>query len=401
MTAEVRRVLFPRLPGRVEGPRARRAALLWRLALFGVVLVLPASVSAGGGPASDAYDGISDQSWLVLHVMADVYVSHNFNQPSSGRNRLRAFDFNSDLPSVGFLRLTLAHKPRRLGFRVDIGCGDTADAYMGQDPAATEHAMLARTLSFVEQAFASIVIPIGSGIAVDVGKFSTPVGLEDNETLTNWNYSRSLIYTWAEPSLHMGIRATYEPTPKVALSLFWLNGWNSNFIDGNEMRSYAVAALWRPREQIDLVLVYMAGLEHEPTRLNNPSLSFRNLLDFYVIYRPHTRIQLALSGDYGNDRARDGVSWRAVASYARCAVTSWLAFAVHGEYYGDPDGFTTGASQSLGEVTLSVDLRGKVGAATMLARGEYRHDGSTAPVFDGSGPQGAQDTLTLGLLTWF
>jgi hypothetical protein len=94
----------------------------------------------------------------------------------------------------------------------------------------------------------------------DVGKFGTPVGFEDNESPPNWNYSRGLLFTLAEPSYHTGVRATYPATAGLAFSVFWLNGWNTNVIDGNEMRSFAAAATLKPRDDIELVLVHAGAL---------------------------------------------------------------------------------------------------------------------------------------------
>jgi hypothetical protein len=367
-----------------------------------LIFALPMGrAEAGGGPPTDAYEGIGTEHYLSVHALADAYVEHNFNDPPSGLNELRAFDIKSNTPSLDFLRITVAHKPRRFGFRIDAGFGDTADVYLKLDPAAERHPELSRGLSFVEQAFATVILPIGSGLAVDAGKFGTPIGLEDNETQTNWNYSRSLIYTWAEPSLHTGLRATYEPTAATAVSVFWLNGWDSNILDGSELRAYAAAVRWRPRDAIELVLVYAGGLEHALSRPSDKALSFRNLFNFYVLYQLLKWLQLALSGDYGIDRAQGGVQWGGVGAYARYAATKFLAFALRGEYFGDPQGFATGAHQNLGEMTLTADTRFPVGETTFLARAEYRHDGSTTAVFESSVPRRTQDTLLLGVLFWF
>jgi hypothetical protein len=364
---------------------------------------------AGGGPSIDSYDGISDAHWLSLHALADVYVSHNFNRPHSAHNQLRAFDIKSEVPSVEFVRITLAHKPQRVGFRagfrIDAGFGDFADNYLRNDPDAEKHPVLARSLSLVAQALVTVVIPIGRGLVVDAGKFGTPVGMEDNEAQTNWNYSRSLTYTWAEPSAHTGLRATYEPTASTAVSLYWLNGWDSNVLNGSGMRSYAVAALWRPASMLELVAVYAGGLEHAQTRLSDPALVFRNLFNFYVLYKPHDKIHFALSGDVATDRARSVVSWGGIAGYARCQATRWLAVAGRAEFYADPDGATTGIRQRLSSGVLTLDARVLAGQTSFLTRAEYRHDGSTARVFETevrkSSYTHTQDTLTLGVMLWF
>jgi Putative beta-barrel porin-2, OmpL-like. bbp2 len=369
------------------------AALLccpWRLAL------------AGGGPATDAYDDISKTAAVDMHGLGDVYLVHNFNDPVSGTNQLREFDFNSDDPSLSYLRLTLAHRPGRIGFRIDAGVGDTADIYYQQDPAVTTHPTLARSLSYIEQAFVTVMVPLEREIQVDVGRFSTPVGLEDNESLTNWNYSRSFLYSWAEPSLNTGLRLSCQVLKSLAVSLFWVNGWNSIVVDGSDMRTFAAAISWKPTAALELVAVYMGGLEHPPTDLTAP-LSFRNLLATYLVYQATARARFALAVDYGTDRANGGVTWWGVAGFARFQALPWLAAALRGEYLADPEGFITGTRQKLAEATATLELRTTRGRVQLIARGEYRHDQSNALVFTSSAPaiRSSQDTLTLALLAAF
>ena len=42
-----------------------------------------------------------------------------------------------------------------------------------------------------------LVAPIGKGLQIDFGKWVTPNGAEVIETNQNWNYSRSLLFSWA------------------------------------------------------------------------------------------------------------------------------------------------------------------------------------------------------------
>jgi hypothetical protein len=354
---------------------------------------------AGGGAATDAYDDIRERAALDVHGLLDLYLAHNFAEPASGVNELRQFDAHADQAALGYLRVTLAHHPRRVGFRLDVGAGDIADSYRAEDPAVVSHPELARVTSYVGQAFVTVLLPLGREIQLDAGKFATPVGLEDNESLPNWNYSRSLLFSWAEPTLHTGVRLTCKVVPELALSLFWVNGWNSVLVGGNGMRAAAGAATWKPIDALELVLVYMGGLERPPTNLGGP-LSFRNLVDTYIIWRISPRLAVAATVDYGNDR---GAAWWGVSGYARAQALPWLAVALRGEYYADPKGFTTGTAQRLAELTATVELRGEVRRLRMVARLEWRHDQSTARVFDGAvkATLPTQDTLTLALLAAF
>jgi hypothetical protein len=367
------------------------------LVVLSAVVSTPRFAWAGGGAATDAYEGIGDET-LELHGLLDLYAQHDFQQPASGQVLYREFDFATG-PSVGLARLTLAHQPDPLGFRLDVGFGDVPNAYMQSDPAATQYPAYARGMSYLLQAFVTVRPPPVPQLAVDVGKFSTPVGFEDNESITNWNYSRSLLFTLAEPTYQTGLRATYGRSEGFAVSAFWLNGWNANFIDGDQMRSFAAAAKWsgKGKDSTEVALVYLAGPERAPTQLANPTESFRQELDGYVSTSIWDRVDVAATGDYGRDLRNGGVSWWGVSGYLRYRFTPWLALPVRGEYLSDADGFLTGTRQRLWGVTGGLQVQGTVGPFHLVGWLEYRHDHSDEAVF----PSGAtqlvfhQDTVTL------
>jgi hypothetical protein len=292
---------------------------------FSVASAASRTASAGGGAATDAYEGIREKAPLDVHALVDLYSQHDFGWPPSGTVQLRAFDVRSDVPSLNFARLTVARRPEVLGFRLDAGVGDTADGYLRADPAASTYPRLSRVLSYVEQAFVTARLPVAAGhdVAIDAGKFGTPVGLEDNETQQNWSYSRSLLDTWAEPTTHTGVRATVAATGTLAFSAFWLNGWNANVVEGDGMRSFAVAASWRPGvPALELSATYTAGLERDPRRLGDPALAFRHELDGFAIFSPTRHVTLAFTADHGRDAAAGGVSWWGVGGYVRCSPRS-------------------------------------------------------------------------------
>jgi hypothetical protein len=371
----------------------------WRAgnATVAVMLLWAAAARAGGGPATDAYHGV-EGGHCEAHFVVDLYLQHRFVPEGDGPVRLRAFDPVNG-PAVGLLRLVLARKPKTFGWRIDLGVGDLADAYWLSDPLATTQPDVARWLSRVQQAFVSAVLPLGRGLRVDAGKFETPIGLEDNEAFTNWSYSRSLLFNFAEPSVHSGVRATYAWKRAWALSLFWLDGWNASFGGGDGMRAYAVAARFERRDRVEVVLVYAGGLERQPRRLFDPALSFRNLVDFYVRYVPARRVTLALTADYGHDQARGGVDFGGAAGYVSVEAARWLRATVRGEVFADPQGFTTGLAQTVGEATLTLDAHASLHRLRWSLRLEYRHDQSTArPFGDGASRSASQDTITAALL---
>ncbi|HXJ22332.1 MAG TPA: outer membrane beta-barrel protein [Polyangia bacterium] len=366
-----------------------------------VCCCLAGPARAGGGAATDAYDDITGSSVVDVHGLLDAYAIHNFNDPVSGANQLREFDFR-DRASLDYARLTLAGRPRPVGFRLDVGAGNTADVFEQQDPARAQHPTYARATSFVGQAFVTAVVPFARPVELDAGKFSTPIGMEDNEAIGNWNYSRSLLFSWAEPTLHTGLRATTRLSDTLAVSLFWVNGWNAGLVDGSGMRTVAGAATWRPIDGIEVAVADLAGLEHPPTDLTAP-LSFRNLFDAYVILSPDSLASFAFTADVGNDRAEGGVHWWGAAWYARLQGARGFAATLRGEYLSDPEGFVTGTRQALAGLTTTAEAGQRVRRVRLVERLEYRHDQSTADAFDAATPASRthQDTITLAFMSAF
>jgi hypothetical protein len=361
-----------------------------------------AGAARAGGAATDAYDGIGKDVDVDVHGLVDVYAQANFNRPATGQNAFRAFDVTNGL-NLGALRLTAAHRPDPTGFRLDVALGTLADGYLRSDPAAGAYPDVSQALSHVEQAFATAVVPVGEGIAVDAGKFGTPVGIEDNETPTNASYSRSLLFTLAEPTYHTGLRATYAPSDAIAVSAFWVNGWNANVLEGNGMRGFGAAATWSPEKNVQVVVDYMGGPERAPTQLDAPALAFRHEVDAYVRYDPTERLSMVVTADYGRDAAHGGVDWWGVEAYLRWVVLTWLSGTVRAEHLADPDGFVSGFRQRLAGATLTLEVKDRAGPVTLIGRLEYRRDQSNARVFDTATILRAtrQDTLTAAAIATF
>jgi hypothetical protein len=352
--------------------------------------------SAGGAASTDEYDDIDERALLDVHALADAYLQYRLDAP--GAPFLRAFDTRSDAPSLEMVRLTLAHRPDVVGFRLDLAAGDTANTFLHYDPAATSHPNLSRGLSYVEQGFFSARVPVGRGLLVDVGKYSTPVGFEDNETLQNWNYSRSLLFTYAEPTYHFGARVLYPVSKDLAVAAFWTNGWNTNVLDGSDMRTGAAAVTWKILAGLEVSVVYMGGPERATRQLNDASLAARNEFDAYATWAPTARLTFATTMDYGADAHGSGSSFWGVAGYGRVQLLPFLACAVRGEQFADPGGFTTGMKQRIAELTSTVEARTVVTHVTLLGRLEYRRDQSDHVVF---GPHARQDTLTSSAVVAF
>src|SRR5207237_451145 len=133
--------------------------------------------------------------------LVDGYYTFNFNHPASQYNQLYNFDVKANQFSLNMAKLTLAHTADPIGFQVDLGFGRAFDIIAAGEPnpEATKN---------IEQAFVTFKPPKGKGFQVDFGKFVTSAGAEVIESHSNWNYSRSILFAWAIPYYHFGLRVT-------------------------------------------------------------------------------------------------------------------------------------------------------------------------------------------------
>ncbi len=103
-------------------------------------------------------------------------------------------------------------------------------------------------LSNVKQAFATWK-PGGKGsaVALDFGKFDTIYGVEVADSQYNINYTRGVVYWFAQPAFHTGFRLNADLSDAFTLKALLVNGYN-NSIDNNFGKTPGAAGHRQPEE---------------------------------------------------------------------------------------------------------------------------------------------------------
>jgi hypothetical protein len=345
----------------------------------------PAEAPPAPAPAGNNNNGVT------FSALVDSYYSLNFNHPESRSNQLRNFDTNANQFSLNMAKLTLQKDAAPLGFRLDLGLGPAFDIVHSSEPGGLG------PLRYIQQAFVSYKAAVGEGLTLDVGKFVTAHGAEVIETSSNWNYSRSLLFAYAIPYYHFGLRASYPLHKTFTGSFHFVNGWN-NVVDNNSGKTFGFGGAWSPNSHFSLTSNYMFGPEKADT-----NQGYRHLSDTIAVITVNPQVSFMVNYDYGIDRYIGGgkARWTGVAGYAKLAPTDWFAFVPRVEWFNDPDGFATGLVQKLKEATLTFELKMKEG---LISRFEYRRDWSNERFFDrGSSPASSrsQNTLLAGFTMLF
>jgi hypothetical protein len=323
--------------------------------------------------------------------MVDGYYSLSDNHPASGFNNLYNFDDHADEADLNLLKLTASRDPDPVGFRVDFGLGRAMEIMHTPVPDPNG-------FRFIEQAYVSLKPKGWKGFEADFGDFVTSAGAEVIETKDNWNYSRSLLFALAIPYYHFGIRTSMPINGSITVGLQVIDGWNE-IVDqhGNNMQTVGLTGTVT-RKKFTWTNNYYVGPQYTALTTGN-----RNLYDTTLLLTPSDRFSAYLNFDYGQQHGiLSGLNhWEGFAAAAHFQVTKRIAVSPRVEYYDDATGFTTGVKQNLHEITMTGEYKLIDG---VLARLEYRHDGSDVPYFDHglqSGVSKTQSTATLGLIAFF
>jgi len=389
-----------------------------------------AATPATQAPATPAAPAAAPAAptWSVgpmdISGMVDVYYSDNFNRPTAQDNGqvndLYNFNDKTDQFNISAAKFSLNHDPDPVGAHVDFIYGRTNDFIN----AAASNSSSADQLNYIEQAFLSLKPVKAKGFELDFGKFVTSAGAEVIESKDNWNYSRSLLFSYAIPYWHFGVR-TSMPVSKVdTIGIQVVNGWNNISKSNGGATIVATNALTKPKYAWNVN--YIFGPEN-----SNTSNGFRNLIDTTLLFTPNAKFNAYINYDYGQNRDGlvsttdcDSVSKKAgtllvhreatTCSFGDTDLNHWqgVAFAFHEqataknaiagrfEYFTDPQGFETGNSQDLYEFTGTYEYKWLEG---LLMRAEYRADFSNKDVFSKDIFQTAksQQTLTVAFVAFF
>jgi hypothetical protein len=335
-------------------------------------ILLTAATVLASAPAPAQTEPADSTAPVTVTGYVDTYFSLNFARPQSRLNRLTNFDLAESQFTLSAAEVDIARAATPIGFRIELAAGAATDMMNG----GTESARI------FQQAYLTFVVPVGSGLTVDAGKFFTHMGYETAKAKDNFNYSRSLLFAWPIPYYHTGIRASYPLADNLTASLFFSNGWNGSV--ANTGKTFGASIGLTPVAPLSITVSWLGG----PQEADSITSEFRHVFEGLATLKLTDALTLGADGVYGTERLPAGtVKWGGAALYARAALSGTSALSVRGEVYNDPDGFTTGVVQDLKEVTLTYE---KILYSSLILRAEYRYDASSAHAFDGSEGNGTR-----------
>lgn len=348
-----------------------------------------AAVVALAGPLACAT--AEDAPTTTVTGLVDVYTQASLSHPSSGTLLTgRSFDvrhssFALSLAEINITRSTTAALP--FGFTATLTAGKTADLVHATEPgSATNYKLL-------QQLYGTWAGGGAHPVTIDAGKYVTMMGMEVIESPLNDNYSRGLLFNYAIPFYHMGIRATTALSSNLTGQLHLVNGWN-NVEDDNGGKSLGVQLSYKPTAASNVILNWMGGPEGAGAALAQ-NLDVQ-VVDVVATIGLTPKVKIGANLDYASATrsAGGGGHWNGLALYGRYQARENCAVAARFEGFDDSDGLRTGTPQTLHSSTLTLEHAQKGGGLTRL---EFRYDHAGTAFFpSSSGTSGKQHTITIG-----
>lgn len=355
-------------------------------------------------------------SSINMGFNVDVMYEYNFNDPDSGINSFRSLDeenneFEIQEASIYFEKVpelgdTLADY---IGFKIWVLLGENAGKVAASG--------LSDDTIDLTEAYINVLAPVGNGLSIYAGKFTTIAGFELIQAKDNPNITRGFLFGLAEPFTHTGLRFSYPAGP-LSFTFGINNGWDL-VDDNNDGKTFETQIAYGGDIGSFSVTGYF-GPEQDGSDGDFDG-DWREFITVFGSVNPVDWLTLSAYADFGWEQGvsdaslgldEDDVFWWGVAGFIVADVHPAVSLRLRGEWFDDDDGFRTGipGGAQLFNITPTVafkPFKGKIFDLEYMDnfefRIEYRFDWSDEDAFEDSDGSfdNTQNTIALQALYWF
>lgn len=258
----------------------------------------------------------------------------------------------------------------------------------------------------ITQAYGQILLPVGSGLTINFGKWVAYFGQEYISPVENQFYTHSYSFSFGIPATNTGVVANY--TFAKAFMGNDLNvtggitrGWNQSTSDNNG----AIDGFFEAKSNINDKWSYVFNCEFGPEGSHDNS-NYWTTFEAILTYAMSDQLTWNADCTY-TDAPHTAVTtpganaqWGGIALYALYKFNSMFAFNARGEWYRDQGGFTTGTQANYEEISVGLGIHPCPNdniLQFLQVRPEVRQDFSDERVFNTSGGAGDHNQTTAAI----
>ena len=219
----------------------------------------------------------------------------------------------------------------------------------------------------------SYVAPVGKGLTVQAGLFSSLIGYDSLYAKDNFNYTRpwGADYT---PYLMFGVNASYPFSKKVTVTGFVINDY-FHLAHPNNVPSFGGQLSYAATEHVNFKETMLYGPHQSDT-----SLEFWRFFSDSILEWKKDKFTTAFEYQVGTEKLNvagtpHALWMSAQLPFHRVIAGPWSA-TLRPEFAWDRDGRWTGSKQTIKAVTTTLEYRFPYWKTNTIARLEYRVDDS-------------------------
>jgi hypothetical protein len=307
----------------------------------------------------------------------DVGYLLDFNHPANRVFRSRGTTWHVDRPQINMAAFYLrkkADEKSRWGVELTAQAGKDAELFGFSATAPNIGGY--KFLRQLGPTNISYLAPVGKGLTIQGGIFSSFIGYDSLYAKDNFNYTRP----WGAdftPYFMMGLNLTYPFTKKVTGTFFVVNGY-WHLAHANNVPSWGGQAAMSASPHLTVKQTFLVG----PHQSNTSFKFWRFLSDTIVEHRTDKRtiaFETNLATEHVDAIGTLRAWWFAAQLPMRWTLNPRWAVAVRPEVAWDSQGRWTLARQTVTAITTTLEYKLPYKSSNTIIRLEHRYDHSTGP----------------------
>ena len=314
------------------------------------------------------------------------YIDGSYNyMMKSNKFTSGVYDRVYDLATSGF---SLQQADVKLAYQPPTGFGAMTNLIVGRDaiqiaPAGfNAKAFNSKNFGFVTPE--TYVQYVKNNYTFMLGEFYSLSGIEEIAYPQNINFSRSILFGYAESGSAIGVGVADKMSDKLTLTAKLLNGW-STIKQPQKLQAAEFNINYAATDAFSVSTDLYTGKNYLTDIADSGPSGWRNLFDIYASYKWNPQLTFSVNGDYGmqtkaplTNGLNGRVTWEGIAGYVNYFLNENWRLAARMEMFDDLSGYRTGVSQNWREMTLTV---GYYIIKHLQVFGEARYDISNATAF--------------------